>query len=156
LQGLNKAETAAQYGDEQVKIWRRSFDVQPPALAEDDERNPAKNVQYRAEGGAELPLTESLKETIARAVPYYEAVIKPEIAAGQRVLIAAHGNSLRALVKYFENLSEAELLNLNIPTGTPLVYEFDDQFAFVRKYYLGNEDAIQAKMAAVANQGKAK
>jgi len=156
LQGLNKAETAAQYGDEQVKIWRRSFDIQPPALTEDDERNPAHSVQYRGDKDAVLPLTESLKETIARTVPYFEEVIRPDMSAGKRVLIAAHGNSLRALVKYFEDLSEAEILEINIPTGIPLVYEFDENFKFMKKYYLGDEAAIAEKMNKVANQGKSK
>ena len=156
LQGLNKAETAAQYGDEQVKIWRRSFDIQPPVLTKDDPRNPALSVQYRADKDAILPLTESLKDTIARTVPYYEQVIRPDIQSGRRVLIVAHGNSLRALVKYFEDLSEAEILEVNIPTGVPLVYEFNDNFKFLKKYYLGDESAIAEKMDKVANQGKAK
>lgn len=156
LQGLNKAETATKYGDEQVKIWRRSFDIQPPALSVDDERNPANSVQYRADKDTILPLTESLKETIERVVPYFESVIKPEIEKGRHVLIAAHGNSLRALVKYFEGLSEDEILEINIPTAIPLVYEFDDSFKFVNKYYLGDENAIAEKMKKVANQGKAK
>ena len=156
LQGLNKAETAAQYGDDQVKIWRRSFDVPPPVLEESDERNPARCVQYRAEDPALMPLTESLKDTIARTVPYFESVIKKDMEAGKRVVIAAHGNSLRALVKYFDGLSDADIIEVNIPTGVPLVYEFDDDFRVTKKYYLGDEAAIQAKMASVANQGKAK
>jgi len=156
LQGLNKAETASKYGDEQVKIWRRSFDIQPPPLTADDERNPALSVQYRADSDAVLPLTESLKDTIARTVPYYENVIKPDIQEGKRVLIAAHGNSLRALVKYFEGLSENEIIDVNIPTGIPLVYEFDDSFNLIKKFYIGDEDAIAKKMGEVANQGKSK
>jgi len=156
LQGLNKAETASKYGDDQVKIWRRSFDIQPPSLTADDERNPSRSVQYRADNDALLPLTESLKDTIERTIPYYESVIKPDIQAGKRVLIVAHGNSLRALVKYFEGLSENEIIDVNIPTGIPLVYEFDDNFKFAEKYYLGDEDAIAKKMGEVANQGKAK
>jgi len=155
LQGLNKAETAAKYGDEQVKIWRRSFDIQPPALAEDDERNPSNSLQYRADKDAILPLTESLKDTIARTVPYFEEVIKPDIQEGKRVLIAAHGNSIRALVKYFDCLSEDEILEVNIPTGIPLVYEFDDNFSVMKKYYLGDEAAIAEQMNKVKNQGKA-
>ena len=156
LQGLNKAETAAKYGEDQVKIWRRSYDVPPPVLADDDERNPKTQAQYRTVDPALLPLTESLKETVARAVPYYETHILPEMKAGKRVLIAAHGNSLRALVKYFDNLSEAEIMEINIPTGVPLVYRFDDQGKAIEHFYLGDQDAIAAKMNAVANQGKTK
>lgn len=156
LQGLNKAETAVKFGEEQVKIWRRSFDVQPPSLEEKDERNPAKQTAYRCVDKKDLPLTESLKDTIARAVPYYESEILPHILAGERVLIAAHGNSLRALVKYFEGLTDEEIIGVNIPTGVPLVYELDDNGKFLRKYYLGDQEALQAKMNAVANQGKAK
>lgn len=156
LQGLNKAETAQKYGEAQVKIWRRSFDVQPPALEESDARSPRGQAQYCAENKAELPLTESLKDTIARAVPYFESAIKKDMQAGKRVLIAAHGNSIRALVKYFEDLSADEIMGVNIPTGVPLVYEFDDGFRVLKKYYLGNADAVAAKMASVANQGKAK
>lgn len=155
LQGLNKKETAEKYGEEQVKVWRRSFDVAPPLLEESDERNPRLLEAYRAvEDKQVLPLAESLKDTIARAVPYFEEEIRPQMAAGKRVLIAAHGNSLRALVKYFENLSDEEIIGVNIPTGVPLVYEFDDEFKFRRKYYLGDQEAIAAKMNAVANQGK--
>ena len=155
LQGLNKAETAAQYGDEQVLIWRRSFDIPPMTLEADDERNPAKDPAYR-NVTAKLPLCESLKDTIARVIPYYESTIKPEMEAGKRVIIAAHGNSLRALVKYLENISDEDILNVNIPTGTPLVYELDDNFKVLSKAYLGDQDAIKAKMDSVANQGKAK
>ncbi len=157
LQGLNKAETAEKYGEDQVKIWRRSFDITPPALDETDERNPRLQDQYREVADKQqLPLTESLKTTIERAVPYFESEIKPRMLAGERVLIAAHGNSLRALVKYFEGLSESEIININIPTGVPLVYEFDDNMKVIQKYYLGDQAAIEAKMNAVANQGKAK
>ncbi|GHU41260.1 2,3-bisphosphoglycerate-dependent phosphoglycerate mutase [Clostridia bacterium] len=156
LQGLNKSETAAKYGDEQVKIWRRSFDVQSPTLEETDERSPRLSPQYRAENPAELPLTESLKDTIARTVPYFEEVIKKDVLAGKRVLIAAHGNSLRSLVKHFEGLTDDEIMEVNIPTAIPLVYEFDDNFKVTKKYYLGDQDAIAAKMNSVANQGKAK
>jgi 2,3-bisphosphoglycerate-dependent phosphoglycerate mutase len=156
LQGLNKAETAAKYGEDQVKIWRRSYDVPPPVLEKDDERNPQNQVQYRAEDKKLLPLTESLKDTVARAVPYFENVIKKDMLAGKRVVVAAHGNSLRALVKYFDGLTDDEIIAVNIPTGVPLVYEFDDNFKVTKKYYLGDQAAIEAKMASVANQGKAK
>lgn len=157
LQGLNKAETAQKYGEDQVLIWRRSFDVTPPALEESDARNPRTQEAYRAvEDPAELPLTESLALTIDRAVPYFNEVIRPQMEAGKRVLIAAHGNSIRALVKYFENLGNEEIVGINIPTGVPLVYEFDDAFHVQNKYYLGDAAAIEAKMASVANQGKAK
>lgn len=155
LQGLNKAETAQKYGENQVKIWRRSFDVPPPALSQDDERNPRFQEQYRMENRQELPLCESLKDTIDRVIPYYESVIKKDMEAGRRVLIAAHGNSIRALVQYFDSLTPQEIMEVNIPTGIPLVYEFDEQFHPVRKYYLGDSALIQAKMERVANQGKA-
>ncbi|MBQ3697991.1 MAG: 2,3-diphosphoglycerate-dependent phosphoglycerate mutase [Spirochaetales bacterium] len=156
LQGLNKSETAEKYGEEQVKIWRRSFDVKPPKLEETDDRNPANQAIYASVNPKELPLTESLETTIERVVPYFENVIKKDMKAGKRVIIAAHGNSLRALVKYFEDMSKDEILGVNIPTGVPLVYEFDDNFKVIRKYYLGDQEALAAKMAAVANQGKAK
>lgn len=154
LQGLNKSETAAKYGEDQVKVWRRSFDVPPPPLAEDDERNARRQPAYRGVDPAQIPLTESLAITIERAVPYYEQFILPEMKKGKRVLIAAHGNSLRALVKYFEGLSAEEIVGVNIPTASPLVYEFDDAGVFQRKYYLGDQEALKAKMNAVANQGK--
>lgn len=157
LQGLNKSETAAKYGEEQVKIWRRSYAICPPALEEGDERSPRQQAQYRSEEDKSvLPLTESLAVTVDRAVPYFNEVIKPQMLAGKRVLIAAHGNSLRALVKYFENMGEEEIVSVNIPTGVPLVYEFDDDFNFVKKYYLGDQEAIKAKMDSVAKQGTAK
>jgi len=156
LQGLGKAETAAEYGEEQVKIWRRSFDVRPPSLDETDPRNPKFCAQYRNEETRDMPLAESLKDTIARTVPYFESVIKKEIEAGKRVLIAAHGNSLRALVKYFDAISDQDILEVNIPTGVPLVYEFDEDLRVIRKYYLGDEEAIRAKIDSVANQGKVK
>lgn len=157
LQGLNNAETAAKFGEAQVKIWRRSFNITPPALDENDERSPRLQEQYRDEPDKSvLPLTESLETTIARAVPYFNEEIKPQILAGKRVVIVAHGNSLRALVKYFENMDDDSIIGVNIPTGVPLVYEFDDGFKFVKKYYLGDQAAIAAKMASVANQGKAK
>ncbi|MGY3775852.1 2,3-diphosphoglycerate-dependent phosphoglycerate mutase [Helcococcus sueciensis] len=155
LQGLNKSETAEKYGEDQVKIWRRSFDVQPPALEESDERNPKLIDAYR-DVKEELPLCESLKDTIARVVPYFESTIKKDMLDGKRVLIAAHGNSLRALVKYFENLSDDEIVGVNLPTGIPLVYEFDEDFNVVSKGYLGDQEKIASKINAVANQGKAK
>ncbi len=154
LQGLNKAETAAKYGEDQVKIWRRSFDVKPPALEPDDERSAAKQAAYRDVDPKLLPAHESLETTIERVVPYFEEVIKKDMLAGKRVIIAAHGNSLRALVKYFDGLSNDEIIGVNIPTGVPLVYEFDENFNTIRHYYLGDQEAIAAKMQAVANQGK--
>jgi len=156
MQGLNKAETAQKYGDEQVKIWRRSFDVRPPELSEDDERNPRLQKQYRNENQKELPLCESLEDTIARVVPYFNNVIKKDMSDGKRVLIAAHGNSIRALVKYFDNLSEQDITEVNIPTGVPLIYEFDDKWNVQKKYYLGDQEQIRAKMQSVTEQGKAK
>ena len=155
MQGLNKAETAQKYGDEQVKIWRRSFDVRPPALTEDDERSPRLQKQYRNENQLELPLCESLEDTIARVVPYFNNVIQKDMIAGKRVLIAAHGNSIRALVKYFDKLSQQDITEVNIPTGIPLVYEFDDNWNVQKKYYLGDQEKIQAKMQSVLDQGKA-
>lgn len=156
LQGLNKAETATKYGEAQVKLWRRSFDVCPPALEEDDPRSPYVADMYRNEDKKDLPLTESLKETIARTVPYFNEVIKKDMEKGKRVLIVAHGNSLRSLVKYFDKLSDAEIIDVNIPTGVPLVYEFDDKFNVTKKYYLGDQEELAKKMNAVKNQGKAK
>ena len=156
LQGLNKSETAEKYGEDQVKIWRRSFDVKPPELEDDDERSAKKQAMYREEDPNLLPKNESLDTTIERVVPYFEETIKPEMKAGKRVIIAAHGNSLRALVKYFDKLSNEEIISVNIPTAVPLVYEFDDDFNVLRHYYLGDPEALKAKMEAVANQGKAK
>ncbi|MBQ9416206.1 MAG: 2,3-diphosphoglycerate-dependent phosphoglycerate mutase [Clostridia bacterium] len=156
LQGLNKSETAEKFGEAQVKIWRRSFDVAPPVLDPSDERNPALQLQYRGIDPKELPLTESLKDTIARVIPYYESEILPAMKAGKRVVIAAHGNSLRALVKYLDGMSDEEIIDVNIPTAVPLVYEFDDSFHVTKKYYLGDQAAISAKMNAVANQGSKK
>ncbi len=155
LQGLNKSETAQKYGEDQVKIWRRSFDVRPPVLETEDERNPALLEQYRGISHSDLPLCESLKDTIARALPYYEKVIYEDMKQGKRVLVAAHGNSIRALVKTFDNLSEEEIMEVNIPTGIPLVYEFNDQGKVIKKYYLGDEEYIKAKINKVSNQGKA-
>jgi 2,3-bisphosphoglycerate-dependent phosphoglycerate mutase len=152
-----KAETAEKYGEEQVKIWRRSFDVKPPALDPADERAPQNQAMFRDIPKEELPLNESLETTIERVVPYFENVIKEDMKAGKRVLIAAHGNSLRALVKYFDHLSDEEIIGVNIPTGSPLVYEFDDNFNVVKHYYLGmSEEELKAKMDAVAKQGAAK
>ncbi|MFR7746378.1 MAG: 2,3-diphosphoglycerate-dependent phosphoglycerate mutase [Eggerthellaceae bacterium] len=156
LQGLNKAETAAKYGEDQVKIWRRSFDVRPPALSEDDKRNPRLLPPYRNVDPKELPLAECLEDTIARAWPYFQEEIEPMMRAGKRVLIVAHGNSLRALVKQFDKLSKDEIVGVNIPTGVPLVYTFDKDFNVLDKRYVGDEATIAAKINAVANQGKAK
>ncbi|XVK24888.1 2,3-diphosphoglycerate-dependent phosphoglycerate mutase [Pectinatus frisingensis] len=155
LQGLNKSETAVKYGEEQVKIWRRSFDVCPPLLSQTDKRNPALLPAYKNVIKNELPLSESLKDTIARVVPYYQEHILQDMKAGKRVIIAAHGNSLRALVKMLDGLSSEEIVNVNIPTGVPLVYEFDDNWSVTNKYYLGDAAAIQAKINSVASQGKA-
>ncbi len=156
LQGLNKAETAEKYGEEQVLLWRRSYDVPPPALTKDDERYPGHDPRYADLSEDELPLTESLKETVARFVPYWENEIVPTVKAGKRVIIAAHGNSLRALVKYLDNVSEEEIVKLNIPTGVPLVYELDDDLKPIKHYYLGDQEKIQAAINAVANQTKKK
>ena len=154
LQGLNKSETADKYGEEQVRIWRRSFDVKPPELPDDDDRSAFKQSMYRDVDKSLLPKNESLETTIERVVPYYEETIKKDIVAGKRVIIAAHGNSLRALVKYFDDLSSDEIININIPTAVPLVYEFDDDMKVIRHYYLGDQEALKAKMEAVANQGR--
>lgn len=156
LQGLNKAETAKKYGDEQVKLWRRGFAVTPPELTKDDERYPGHDRRYASLKDEDLPVTESLATTIERVIPYWTEVIKPRMAKGERIIIAAHGNSIRAMVKYLDNMSEDEILELNIPTGVPLVYEFDEKMNPIKRYYLGNADEIAAKAAAVANQGKAK
>ncbi|HPS41696.1 MAG TPA: 2,3-diphosphoglycerate-dependent phosphoglycerate mutase [Anaerolineaceae bacterium] len=156
LQGLNKAETAQKYGDEQVHIWRRSYDTQPPALTEDDERYPGKDRRYADLSGAELPLTECLKDTVARFLPYWHETIAPMIKSGKRVLIAAHGNSLRSLVKFLDNVSEKEIVDLNIPTGIPLVYELDEDLKPIRSYYLGDPEEAKRKAEAVANQAKQK
>jgi len=155
LQGLNKSETAAKYGVEQVHIWRRSFGVAPPLLEPADERNPSKQAMYRDVPAELLPLGESLKDTIARALPYFQEEVAPKMKAGKRVLIAAHGNSLRALVKEFDKLSDEEIAGVNIPTGVPLVYEFAPDFTVLNKAYLGNAAAVAAKMHSVASQGKA-
>ena len=153
LQGLNKAETAAKHGEAQVKIWRRSYDIPPPPLTPDDERWSGRDPRYKDLAPSEIPASESLKDTVARFLPYWHDTIAPTITSGQRVLIAAHGNSLRALVKYLDNVSEADIVELNIPTGIPLVYELDDQLKPVRHYYLGDPDAAAKAAAAVAKQG---
>lgn len=156
LQGLNKAETAAKFGDEQVLIWRRSYDTPPPELTPDDERYPGHDPRYAGLSKEELPLTESLKETVARVIPYWHTEIVPVIKAGKRVIVAAHGNSLRALVKYLDDMSEEAVLKLNIPTGVPLVYELDENLKPLKSYYLGDAEEVARAAAAVAAQGKAK
>jgi 2,3-bisphosphoglycerate-dependent phosphoglycerate mutase len=154
LQGLNKAETAARHGEAQVKVWRRSYAVPPPPLSPDDERHPSRDRRYADVPAAELPLTESLKDTVARFLPYWNDPIGPAVRAGKRVLIAAHGNSLRALVKHLDDIPENEIVELNIPTGIPLVYELDQQLRPLRHYYLGDPAAVAAAQQAVASQGK--
>jgi 2,3-bisphosphoglycerate-dependent phosphoglycerate mutase len=156
LQGLNKAETAAKFGEDQVKVWRRSYDVPPPALETSDDRYPGHDPRYRGLSATDLPLTECLKDTVARFLPYWEQAIAPDVREGKKVLIAAHGNSLRALVKYLDNISEADIVELNIPTGMPLVYELDENLRPLKSYYLGDPEKVQAAMAAVASQGKKK
>jgi 2,3-bisphosphoglycerate-dependent phosphoglycerate mutase len=155
LQGLNKAETAAKFGEQQVKIWRRSYDIPPPALERSDPRFPGNDPRYRDLAPSEVPLTECLKDTVARFLPFWNAAIAPEVARGRRVIIAAHGNSLRALVKYLDNVSDHDIVELNIPTGIPLVYELDDGLKPVRHYYLGDQTRLEAALSAVASQGKA-
>ena len=154
LQGLNKAETAARHGEEQTTIWRRSFDTPPPPLELDDPRHPSHDARYAALSDAELPATESLKDTIARFVPYWLETIAPDVKAGKRVLIAAHGNSLRALVKYLDGISDSEIVGLNIPTGIPLVYELDADLMPIRSYYLGDPEAARRAAEAVASQAR--
>ncbi len=156
LQGLNKSETAAQHGEAQVKIWRRSYDIAPPPLTPTDPRHPSRDRRYASLSPQELPLTESLKDTVARFLPYWHQAIAPDILAGRKVLIAAHGNSLRALVKYLDHVSEEAIVELNIPTGIPLVYLLNEDLKPLQKYYLGNQEAVKQAMAAVANQGKAR
>jgi 2,3-bisphosphoglycerate-dependent phosphoglycerate mutase len=156
LQGLNKAETAQQYGEAQVKIWRRSYDVPPPALEWDDPRHPRFDRRYASLKKDQLPSTESLKITLGRVLPYWHATLAPMIKTGQRVLIVAHGNSLRAMVKYLDNVSDEEIPELNIPTGIPLVYELDKDLHAVKHYYLADEETVRKAAEAVANQGKAK
>lgn len=156
LQGLNKADTAAKYGDEQVKIWRRAYDIAPPPLTEDDERYPGHDPRYADLDKKDLPLTECLKDTVKRVLPYWNEEIAPAIKSGRKVIVAAHGNSLRALVKYLDDIGDDEIVNLNIPTGVPLVYELDKDLKPVKHYYLGDAAAVEAAMAAVAAQGKSK
>ncbi|MEW5847544.1 MAG: 2,3-diphosphoglycerate-dependent phosphoglycerate mutase [Myxococcota bacterium] len=155
LQGLNKTETAKKYGEEQVHIWRRSFDTPPPPLTQDDERWPGRDRRYASLKPEELPLTESLKSTIARFLPYWETEIAPAIRRNQRVLIAAHGNSLRALIKHLDKVGDQEIVELNVPTGIPLVYELNDDLTPIRHYYLGDPEAAARAAEAVAKQGKA-
>jgi 2,3-bisphosphoglycerate-dependent phosphoglycerate mutase len=155
LQGLNKSEMAKKYGDEQVHVWRRSYDVPPPELERTDPRFPGHDARYHDLPSAELPQTEDLKATVQRVMPFWNKTIAPMIKTGKKVVIAAHGNSLRALVKHLDDISEADIVSLNIPTGTPLVYELGPDLKPVRHYYLGDQDRIKAAMASVANQGKA-
>ena len=156
LQGLNKAETAAKFGDEQVLIWRRAYDTPPPALADGDPRLEPGDPRYVGLASGEFPRTECLKDTVNRFLPYWFEAIAPVVKSGKSVIIAAHGNSLRALIKYLDDVSDADIVGLNIPTGQPLVYELDDELRPQKHYYLGDENAIRAAMQAVANQGKAK
>ncbi len=155
LQGLNKADMARQYGDAQVLAWRRSYDTPPPVLEPGDARSERGDLRYAGLDPAEVPLTECLKDTVARVLPYWNETIAPQIRAGKRVLIAAHGNSIRALVKYLDGISDAEIVGLNIPNGIPLVYELDDTLKPIRSYYLGDAEAAAKAAAAVAGQGKA-
>jgi 2,3-bisphosphoglycerate-dependent phosphoglycerate mutase len=156
LQGLNKAETAEKFGEQQVLLWRRSYDVPPPSLDMSDPRHPSHDLRYGGLLPEELPLTECLKDTVQRVVPYWQIEIAPQIRAGRRVVIAAHGNSLRALIKHLDGISEADIVGLNIPTAVPLVYELTDDLAPIRSYYLGDAEAVAAAQAAVAAQGRAK
>ncbi|NIA53280.1 2,3-diphosphoglycerate-dependent phosphoglycerate mutase [Massilia sp. TW-1] len=156
LQGLDKGETAAKFGDEQVLVWRRSYDTPPPALEADDPRTSFDDPRYAGLDKAQIPLTECLKDTVARVMPAWNEEIAPAIRAGKQILISAHGNSLRAVIKMLDNISDADIVGLNIPNGTPLVYELDADLKPIRHYYLGDQAAIAAAMAAVANQGKAK
>jgi 2,3-bisphosphoglycerate-dependent phosphoglycerate mutase len=156
LQGLNKAETAAKYGEEQVLIWRRSYNVRPPALGESDSRYPGRDPRYQGLSASELPLSECLEDTVRRFLPYWHQNIVPVIRSGKKTIITAHGNSLRALVKYLDGISDQDILALNIPTGVPLVYELDEHLRPQNHYYLGDSEAIKKAMAAVANQGRVK
>jgi 2,3-bisphosphoglycerate-dependent phosphoglycerate mutase len=156
LQGLNKVAMVDRFGAEQVQLWRRSYDVRPPALDPGDERSPAKDPRYADLNEKDIPLAECLKDTVARVLPYWHEVIVPVVQSGKRIIVSAHGNSLRALVKYLDNVPEAEIVGLNIPTGIPLIYEFDDDLAPIRHYYLGDADAIHKAVQAVANQTKKK
>ena len=156
LQGLNKAETARRFGEEQVLIWRRSYDMPPPALEKTDERNPSNDPRYRTLRPDQIPLTESLRDTYKRCLPYWHKTIVPSIRSGKRVIISAHGNSLRALIKYLDGISDKDVVNLNIPTGIPLVYELDDKIRKIKSYYLASTDTIVKAQRAIANQGKAR
>jgi 2,3-bisphosphoglycerate-dependent phosphoglycerate mutase len=156
LQGLNKAETAAKFGEEQVLVWRRSYDIPPPALEAGDERDASRDRRYAALNPAEIPRTECLKDTVARVVPYWNERIKPRVQRGERILIAAHGNSLRALIKFFDDMSDEAIIKENVPTAIPLVYEFDDAMKPRGRRYLGDPEAVAQAMHAVASQGKAK
>ena len=156
LQGLNKAETALKYGDEQVLIWRRSYDIRPPELDWDDERHPRVDEKYKTLKKEEIPSSECLKDTVLRFLPYWEKTISPEVKSGKRIMIVAHGNSLRALVKHLDKVSNKDIVGLNIPTGIPLVYELDQNLIPIKHYYLGDQEKISAKIKSVANQGKAR
>ncbi len=156
LQGLNKAEMAQTYGDKQVLVWRRSYDVRPPALTPDDPRHSRHDPRYAGLSDSEIPLTECLKDTVARVVPYWEGHIAPQLQAGRKVIVAAHGNSLRALVKYLDDVPDQDIVGLNIPTGVPLVYELEDDLRPIRHYYLGDPEELAKAVDAVAKQGKAK
>jgi len=156
LTGLNKAETAAKFGEEQVMLWRRSYDVPPPAFEPADQANPSRDRRYAAVPKDKLPLTESLKDTVARVVPYWQERIAPRVAKGERLLVAAHGNSLRALIKYLDGKSDEAIIAVNVPTGIPLVYELDDALKPTRSYYLGDADAVAKAQHSVAAQGKAR
>lgn len=154
LQGLNKTETAAKYGDEQVLIWRRSYDIAPHALEEDDPRNPRLEERYKEVPDAELPRTESLKDTIERTMPYWKCVIFPSLVTADELLVVAHGNSLRGIIKYLKNISDEDIVHLNLPTAVPYVFEFDEKLNLAKDYFLGNPEEIEKLMEAVANQGK--
>ncbi|MDR1121525.1 MAG: 2,3-diphosphoglycerate-dependent phosphoglycerate mutase [Dysgonamonadaceae bacterium] len=154
LQGLNKAETAAKYGDEQVLIWRRSYDIAPTPLEMNDPRSPRQDIRYDELTDAQIPLTESLKETVERIVPYWENNILPTLKETDQIIVAAHGNSLRGIIKHLKNISNEEIIKLNLPTAVPYVFEFDDNLKLIKDYFLGDADEIAKKMAAVANQGK--
>ena len=156
LQGLNKAETAAKFGEQQVLVWRRSYDTPPPALEKDDPRVPGGDPRYAGLQADELPLTECLKDTVARVMPYWNGSIAPAIRSGKRVIVAAHGNSIRAMVKYLDGVSDSDIVGLNVPTAIPLVYELDDTLKPLRHYYLGDQDEVARRIAAVSSQGKAK
>lgn len=156
LQGLNKSETAEKYGDEQVLVWRRSYDIAPHPLAEDDPRNPRLDIRYREVPDAELPRTESLKETIERIMPYWKCIIFPNLKTADQLLVVAHGNSLRGIIKYLKHISDEDIVNLNLPTAVPYVFEFDDDLNLLNDYFLGDPEEIRKLMEAVANQGKKK